>query len=92
MEKKKCKSDTAPDLIQLDDSSESGTESSNFSISSEVGNSNRNDLRSVVQMLGRHSCPKPEVYSLESGRSFSRFLQSFEAYCEGKYSSTHKDL
>ena len=85
-------SDTAPDLIQLDDSSESGTESSNLSISSEVGNGNRNDLESVVRMLGRHSCPKPEVYSLESGRSFSRFLQSFEAYCEGKYSSTHKDL
>lgn len=80
-----------PDLIRLDDSS--GSDSGSASSIASVGLPNQNQgLSSMVQMLGRHSCPKPEVYSLESGRSFSRFLQSFEAYCEGKYSSAHKDL
>ena len=90
--KKLSKHDSTPDLVQLDDSSESETESSNSSVSSGVGSGGQDNMRSIVRMLGRNSCPKPEVYSLESGRSFSRFLQSFEAYCEGKYSSTHKDL
>ena len=90
-EKRESKSNT-PDLIQLDDSSESDKESSSSSASLEVDPTNQDDLRSVVRMLGRHSCPKPEIYSLASGRSFSRFLLSFEAYCDGKYSSAHKDL
>ena len=84
------KPSTTPDLVHLDDSSESETGSSS---SSSVGlHKQSQDLSSVVQLMGRQSCPRPEVYSFESGRSFSRFLQSFEAYCEGKYSSAHKDL
>ena len=73
--------------ITLDDSSES---TSTTSRSSE--DSHRSDLRMVVKSLERRSCPKPEVYSLESGRSFSRFLKSFEAYCESKFSSVHRHL
>ena len=90
--KKESRNNAVSDLVQLDDSSDSETESSNSSVSSEVGSGSQDNVRSIVRMLGRKACPKPEVYSMESGRSFSRFLQSFEAYCEGKYSSTHKDL
>ena len=87
------KQNYVPDLIQLDDSVESQISSSESPTQTEPDvHAKRNVGQPLIKMLERKSCPKPEAYSLESGRSFSRFLQSFEAYCESRYSSSHKDL
>ena len=78
------------DLITLDDSGDSS--SSTTASSSSSDSSHHSDFRMMVKSLNRKSCPKPEIYSLESGKSFSRFLKSFEAYCESRFSSAHRHL
>ena len=35
--------------------------------------------------------PKPEIFSLESGRSLRAFLRQFEGYCRSKYGSATED-
>ena len=51
-----------------------------------------NEMRPLIDALCQRGCPKPEIYSLASGKSFSKFLKTFEAYCSSRYSKTHKDL
>ena len=89
---KSSKSTFIPDLIQLDDSPDLETSSSASVSSAEPDSYSHRNVGPIIKMLEKKSCPKPESYSLESGRSFSRFLQSFEAFCESRYSSSHKDL
>ena len=85
-----------PEYIKLDDSSESVLSWSSSSSSSSERKVHRGDrsseLRTVAKLLDKRECPRPENYSLESGRSFSRFMTSFEAYCESRYSRSHINL
>ena len=46
----------------------------------------------MADMLAGRGAPKPEVYDVGTGRSFPRFLESFEAYCASRYSKRQKDL
>ena len=80
-------------LITLDDS-ESTSSQSSVSTSEEPQSPvhGGHDLQSLVRLLDKGKCPKPDIYSLESGRSFSRFLASFEVYCENRYSRCNIDL
>lgn len=50
------------------------------------------DIKMVVNALNRKGCPRPEPYSLDSGRSFARFLKAFESYCSSRYSREARDL
>ena len=81
-------------VITIDDSSEDTSDSDTTETSEEspdVKSSDR-ELQQFAELVGRKGCPKPEVYSLESGRSFPRFLKSFELYCSSRYSRKEKDL
>ena len=82
-----------PDLITIEDSESSSSESS--SSENDDRNPLRGDQREMAEfaaMIGNKKCPKPAVYSLESGRSFSKFLSAFEDYCESRYSRARRHL
>ena len=57
-----------------------------------IVNSDRQDdsanVNGVFDIRSKHlykESPKPEPFSISSGRSFNRFLQRFESYCSGKF-------
>lgn len=50
------------------------------------------DMRRMAELMGRRETPKPEPYDLASGRSFRKFLESFEAYCGARYSREKQSL
>ena len=43
-------------------------------------------LAQLSQVLDKKGAPPPETFTLWSGRSFDRFLEQFEKYCQGKFS------
>ena len=40
----------------------------------------------LSNVLDKKGSPPPEPFSVASGRSFDRFIQQFESYCDGRYS------
>lgn len=50
------------------------------------------ELELLVNAINQKESPKPEPYSLVSGRSFRKFLDNFEAYCSSRFSAINKDL
>ena len=82
-----------PLLVTIDDSSDGtvDSESEDYEELTDTRNSDH-ELRQLADAIGRKGCPKPEIYSLESGRSFHRFMKTFEAYCSSRYSRKEKDL
>ena len=72
------------DASSVSDSSESSSDSATFEMDSA--------LHKLADLSVRTRCPKPEPFSLESGRSFTRFMQNFESYCSGRYSRKDKNL
>ena len=68
--------------IDITDSSEDSTSSSSSTDDVEVNP----EFRQFAELLGRKEAPKPEAYDPMTGRSFTRFLESFEAYCISRYS------
>ena len=74
--------------IDITDSSEDSTSSSSGTDDVEVNP----EFRQFAELLGRKEAPKPEAYDPTTGRSFTRFLESFEAYCISRYSKKNRDL
>ena len=48
-------------------------------------------FESLIDAVRRREAPPPEVFSLESGRSFDRFLVQFERYCQSKFSEDSRE-
>ena len=77
-------------LITLDSSTESSRTESESSEENQAGVDP--EMQRMADLLGRKETPKPEPYDLASGRSFSKFLESFEAYCGARYSRQKQSL
>ena len=81
-------------LMDVSSSADDDTEGSDETEDGSLGVTfKRNtEMRELADLLAGRSAPKPEPYSLDAGRSFNRFLDSFEAYCSSRYSRKQKSL